>query len=433
MKIAIIGAGVAGLSAGFHLAKNGLDVTIYEATGEVGGRVTSLLDNKTQDTIDNGQHLLIGAYFSFLEILKECNQLDKLKRMETVNIPYFYSDGRNDILKSNIKNSPLGLLMAMFGLKTISGKSKLKTLALFLRLLTNTISIKDKTVSEVLRTTNQQSDIIELLWRPLTLATLNTDIDKASLELLTTVLKKGFLANGSDSNLIFGKVPLLDLLIPHKEYILSKGSKFIFNKKIESIQSIENKYLVDSDEFDKVILASSYLSSEKLLKSIDANYNSSKVEFSPIVSVYLWFVVDYFDFEFASFVGTTIQWVFNKRKIFYDGKQGGLISITISSADVIIDKSNNEIIEICLNDLKSSLKLQDLPKPLHYRVFKERNATILASPENEKNRPNWNTSVENVFLAGCFTDTKFPSTIEGASLSGKNVALEIIKQIKNTN
>lgn len=431
MKIAIIGAGVAGLSAGFHLAKNALDVTIYEATGEVGGRVTSLLDNKTQDTIDNGQHLLIGAYFSFLEILKECNQLDKLKRMETVSIPYFYADGRKDILSSKIKNSPLGLLLAMFGLKTISGKSKLKTLALFLRLLTNTISIKNMTVAEVLSSTNQQSDIIELLWRPLTLATLNTDIDKASMELLTTVLKKGFLANGRDSNLIFGKVPLLELLIPQKEFILSKGGKFIFNKKIDSIQYFGNKYLVDSEEYDKVILASSYLSAEKLLKSIDANYNSPKVEFSPIVSVYLWFDKDYFDFEFASFIGTTIQWVFNKRKIFDDGKQGGLISITISAADLLIDKGNNEIIEICLNDLKSSLKLQDLPKPLHYRVFKEKNATILASPENENNRPSWKINNENVYLAGCFTDTKFPSTIEGAAMSGKKVALEIINNFKN--
>ena len=86
-----------------------------------------------------------------------------------------------------------------------------------------------------------------------------------------------------------------------------------------------------------------------------------------------------------------------------------------------------------MNDLKSSLNLPELSNPLHYRVFKERNATIMASPENEKNRPSWKTSNENIYLAGCFTDTNFPSTIEGAALSGKIVAQEIIKKsnIKN--
>ncbi len=434
MKIAIIGAGVAGLSAGFYLTKNGLDVTIYEATSEVGGRVTSFVDSKTQDVIDNGQHLLIGAYFTFLDILSECGQLSKLNRMESVNIPYFYADGKMDLLSSNIRNSPIGFLFALFSLKTISKKSKLKTFAFFLRLLSNTITIKNKTVYEVLNSTKQNNEIIALLWQPLTLATLNTDIDKASMELLTNVLKKGFLASGSSSNLIFGNVPLLNLLTPQKEFIIQNGGNFVFNKKIDAIQKLGDKYIVDNQEFDKIILASSFVSTEKIIATMaEDNLTLPKVEFSPIVSIYLWFDKDYFNFDFSAFIGTSIQWVFNKRRIIKDNKHDGLISITISAANLIIEKSNNEIIELCYNDLKTSLNLPNLPKPQHYRVFKEKNATILASHENETQRPKQLTLNKNIYLAGCYTDTKYPSTIEGAALSGKFIADEIISNLKKQN
>ena len=152
----------------------------------------------------------------------------------------------------------------------------------------------------------------------------------------------------------------------------------------------------------------------------------SKFESSPIVSLHLWFDRDFMNVDYVGSIGRTLQWVFNRRRIVGDSRSTGYISAVLSGAYAIVDEPKEKLILVALHELKDVFPAARQAKLIHSVVIKERRATFSATNEIEPFRPAPETQVRNFYLAGDWTNTGLPATIEGAVLSGFRAA-ELVK------
>jgi squalene-associated FAD-dependent desaturase len=434
-KVIIIGAGVSGITAAIHLIKNNFHVILLEAKEKPGGRLNSLTDFKTGDVIDNGQHLLMGAYHNFLGILKELDTDYQLFIQNNLHIP-FYGNKIYDELSSDLQGK-IGLIFAFLKLKYLSKKSKYLLIKLIFKIAISKIYVDNITCEQFLKEHKQNNEIINFFWEPLILATLNSSIEKAPASLLITVLKKAFLSESQNSKMIIPKVGLSDLVAPIVKYLQDNNSEYIGNSKVKSFiinEGICNGVLLnDGTEInaDYVISTVQPYELQKFVTDICEEYKFmlSLYKYSSIISVYLWFDNDIFDFEFAGIINSKLHWIFNKRRItgISNIEYPGFITLVISAANELIKLSSNEIKEMCMNELTIVFPELEKLQLLHFRVIKEKMATFETNPDIEIMRLPNITPIKNLFIAGDWTDTKLPATIEGASLSGKTAAKLIIR------
>lgn len=417
----IIGGGVAGVSAAIHLWDKA-NLTLCEASSKLGGRINSKIDKKTGDSIDNGQHLLIGAYSRFLEMLKLTNSLDKLEIQEKFFIKYYINNGSFAIDGTKLPGD-LGLILGLLNLP-VPIREKLNALKFIAKIKIGILKINNYSCYELLEKNKQTGKIYKIFWEPIILATLNIEPEIASAELFVNVLKMGFFAGGENKKLIFPKVGLSELLVRTigflQERIDLKLKTTVTDIKIDH-QNIYAKIKSEFRQFDRMILALPVHRAAMLLNNNSLDALSKNLSSSSIISIYLWFDKQFFPDKFATFIGTKIQWVFNKRKLgFSAGKNlfPEYLSITISSADKLIKHSSDEIVDMCLKELQNIFPRSKKAKLLHSKVIKEKFATFRASVDNQEIRKKIPKLHPKIELIGDWTYSPFPSTIEGAARSG---------------
>ena len=429
-KVIIIGAGVSGITAALHLSKHNFQVILLEAKDKPGGRLNSLTDIKTGDIIDNGQHLLMGAYHNFLDLLKELKSDNLLFIQTNLRIP-FYGKNIYDELSSKFSGK-IGVISAFLKMKHLSFQSKINLIFLLIKIQLNITKFDNFTCEEFLKSNNQSSELISFFWEPLILATLNSSMDKAPASLLVTVLIKAFLSDSQNSKMILPKVGLSELVEPIIKYLIDNNSEYRGNSKVKSLiindAVCSGVILNDGTQIYADYVISSVQPNE-LNKLIPDNYSEYKTklslyQYSPIISVYLWFDKDIFDFEFAGIINSKLHWIFNKRRISGNLNKDfpGFVTLVISAANELVNLSSNDIKDLCMKELINVFPELGNLQLLHFRVIKEKMATFEANTEIEKMRLSNITPVKNLFAAGDWTDTKLPATIEGASLSGKTAA-----------
>lgn len=429
-KVIIIGAGVAGISAAIEICQSGHEVVLLEQKSQIGGRIYSIEDNISGDLIDNGQHLLTGAYHRFLEILKILGTDGQIKKQKSLSIDFYSKNGTTSLDTSKLPGS-LGLLYGLLSLQNIKFVSKLAAINLAIKLKIGLEGNTDEDCHTFLRRHNQGEDLITLFWEPLIMATINAEMNVAPAKLLVNVLKKAFFADRKSAILMFPTTDLNQLLEPLDEFLAKNNSKIKLSTKVAKLNFIENtcKGVILSNgeiiEADAVIIAVPPYSHQKMLPSESplAEF-AMKMTYSPIISVYFWFEQDLFDFDFAGIIGYHSQWIFNRRRLIKieSPKFGGHITVTVSAAESIIKMSLDDIAELVFDEIRMVFKIDDEIKPIRHKVIIEKFATPLFTCENEKQRPSESTDIEGLFVSGDWCDTGLPATIEGAAISGLNVA-----------
>ena len=396
-ELVVIGGGWAGISAAMRGIEDGWKVTLVEERPYLGGRARSFIDRTTGERIDNGQHLLVGAYYETLSILESLGTLNLLKKQSALNVPFVDQAHGFDVLDAYSMPGRLGVAKGIWKLRHISLAGRLAILRLALRLQLKMVDPSGRTCLQFLQYENQPPDAIMRFWEPIILATLNAPMDKAAAVLLVQVMRLAFLGSKDDGALFFPRVGLSDLIAPFQGHLESRGGRVLTStpadRLVVSAGRVAGVELRDGSviDVDSVVTAMPQRATLRLFKASGIEAPRMTItEFSPIVSVYLWYNMNWMTEELAAALGTVVQWVFNRRSIAdveneeTQLRYPGHVSLTISAGSALAKKEAEEIILECDTELRLLFPhMRDVVLE-HGIVIKEKMATPLITPDVER-------------------------------------------------
>lgn len=447
----IIGGGISGLSAAVELSTRGRKVLLLERHQQCGGRTHSFIDTATGSIVDNGQHLMMGCYHTTRRFLRLIGT-DHLALLQPVLRINFLRPSQNDnqLLCARFP-APLNLLSGMFGFTAIPFKDRLKMLIVAKELIHTSpkkeLELDQLTVEDWLTKLGQSDISRKYLWDVITIGALNNYPENVSALMLFRVLRSAFWGNSENSSLLIPRVGLSELFVdPAEQFISAHGgevrtsigveSMILEGTYIRSVRTSEGKELrakffisaIPWYSFEEILSASHCNSKIERDKKNVFTDNILKVNFksSSIISIHLWLDRKITDLDFAALLDTRVQWLFNKSKLLNEKREATTVrqylSLVISGADEFVSFNKKKIVEIAMEDLRRVLPHTQDAKVIHSLVIKEKRATFLPSPGLETLRPNARTKYDNLLLAGDWTATGFPATIEGAVMSGRKAA-----------
>jgi hydroxysqualene dehydroxylase len=422
-----------------ELASRGARVVLCEQAPRLGGRCYSFVDPRTGDVVDNGQHILLGAYHSLLGYLDTIGSRGFL-RAHPMNLPLHHPhDGFASFGVPPVPRPfhlPAGMLK--FRLLSLADRRRLLSVGLALSRWNRSVEqrLSAMTVEQWLTQLGQSGRSLECLWNPIAISVMNESPEKASALLFARSLRAAFLGRKSDSTILLPTVGQTELYVSGAvRYLLERKARLLENTEVASLElrksAVSNVVLKSGLRLtaDYVISAIPYHSLERI---IPENFHHekpfvglSRIESSPIVSLHLWFEREFMNVDFLGLIGRRIQWVFNRRRITGGHeKKSAYVSAVISGAHRFVNLPRRTLLSIALEDLREVYP--GIGKLLSSVVIKEKRATFSPTCEVEQWRPPAQTTLRNLFLAGDWTDTGLPATIEGAVLSGLRAAELIV-------
>jgi len=429
MHVAIIGAGWAGLAAAVELCHRGHQVTVIEAASQAGGRARGVDSGDIR--IDNGQHLLIGAYHQTRMLLERIGLRDDqvFDRRRLRLLMYLLQENRSIDLHVARLPAPLHMLAALLmarGLTVTERWLALRFCAAVPGL--RRAASNDLTVASLLQRYRQSERLVTALWEPLCLAIMNTPTQQASASVFIRVLGDAFLRRRDDSDLL---IPIRDLgaVIPEPaiDYIRQHGGQVHLGKRITTLHVADKRVTaaVCKDgspiEADHFIIATAPPACQRLVAphELFASLNNqlTRFDYAPICTVYLHYPIDVrSDPPMTGLVGGLGQWLFDRRLC----GQPGLMAVVISGHGEHEQMDNADLTR------RVSAELATLhphwPPSLRSLVLREKRATFVCDPASDRNRPAHATAAHNTWLAGDYTATGYPATLEGAIHSGRACA-----------
>jgi hydroxysqualene dehydroxylase len=403
----VIGAGLAGLSAALALTALGRAVTVYEAGPAAGGRCRSYFDRELGLTIDNGNHLLLSGNRATMRYLEVFGGRSALARPDAPMFPFI--DLTNDqrwAIRPNRGRLPWWVLSRA---RRVPGTGPKDYLALARILRTS----GDTTVYAAFR----QKPLYPTLLAPLTVAALNTQPEHALVRLLAAVLRETLMKGGEACLPMFPRHGLSSALIdPAVAMLTGRGATFHFGRRIAALRIAGGRVIglagpdgpIPLGPADAVVLAVPAWVASDLLPGLMV-----PTVFGPIVNVHFRLDADPGPAGFIGLLGGTAEWVFVKH---------GHVSTTTSAASRLVEMDANRIVASVWPDVRTALRLSGRTPPPPWRVVKERRATVAATATQERRRPVARTELGNLVLAGDWTSTGLPGTIEGAIRSGETAA-----------
>ena len=435
--VIVIGSGFAGLSAACAAAEHGARVTVLEARPTLGGRATAFTDPETGERVDNGQHVLVRAYHETFRFLERIGSADSVRVQPTLSIDVIERSGRKSRLVCPPLPSPLHLLAAVLDWDALRWRDRLSVLKLREPLAVARAQLRGKhdrlaaspgeTVKQWLERNGQTPRLVELLWEPLAVAALNQPTDRAAAEPFTRVLAQMFGPDPQDAALAFPLKPLNELYVePARAYLESRGATVRANAPARIVIAGDATWQVDvrgeALRAGAVICAAPWYALPEIFDSAGEASPlapilsaASKTPASPIVTVNLWFDRVVLDTPFVGLPGRVNQWVFDKREVF--GERASHLSTVSSGADSVVSRSNQELIDLALFEIRDAIPAVAAAELRHATVVREKRATFSIAPGMPP-RPSTRTPIKGVFLAGDWIDTGLPATIEGAVMSG---------------
>ncbi len=448
--VVVIGGGFAGLSAGVALAERGFRVAVLERKPALGGRAYSFADPESGDFVDNGQHVLMGCYGETLDFLKKIGTYDKLVFLENLSIEMIAPGGASATLRTGRLPGPLHMAAAVLRYRHLSFRERLSLLRAGRRLLAMHRSertfLEQTDVATLMDRLRQSESARQSFWYPVTIATLNEEPAHASSALLAEVLKRAFFARRRDSAFVYSKVGLSDLYCgAATTFIEQRGGVVASRAGVEALEAgpdgaIERVLLRDG----RKLTAGNFIAAVPpgpLLQMLPPGAGDDPMfarlanfKYSPIICVHVWLDREVTDSAFVGFIGTTTQWMFNKRKIFDEGgrRHPGYLSFVISGARALVERSNEELLDQVLGDLRAMIPATREAKLVKALVLKEKQATMAPGPHSHALRPGTSTPFRNLFLAGDWIQTGLPATIESAVISGRAAADAIAARVEQT-
>lgn len=428
MKVAIIGGGWAGLAAAVELAHAGAAVVLFEAAPQAGGRARAVRAGATR--IDNGQHILLGAYSATLHLLRRIGVTESsVFRRQPLSLRLRRRDGA--VIELPARRGPAASLRALLALRGVSRRERLAALrvAVYAR---RPAPEPDVSVLAFLRAHKQGAAIIEALWEPLCVAALNTPIAEASAHLFLAVLRDALFGARHASDLL---LPIVDLgaclPVPAQRFIEAQGGRVHVRRRVTGLRFVGNRVCgVDVDqesvEADHVVIATGPAACLALLTHPDLatlRTRLGQLRPSPIATLYLRYPPEVtLGGEFVGLLGGSVQWLFDRGRL---TGEHGVMAAVVSGPGAHMRVPPHAVIAAWVAEIRAHFP--HWPPPIETKLIREKSATFAAHPGVDAYRPPCRTSVHGLWLAGDYTATGYPGTLEGAVRSGVECATAMLR------
>jgi len=434
--VAIVGGGFAGLSAATALAEQRLRVIVLEARPRLGGRASSFTDPATGERVDNGQHLLIGGYHETFTFLRRIGASSAVTLQPRLTVEIVDRNGSRSQLRSRSLPAPLHLFAGIMTWSALDWRDRLSAVRMGPAVRAHSgphASIQAATVREWLEQQGQTPRLVELLWEPLAVATLNESIDVAAPAPFVNVLARMFGGRTTDSALGLPTRPLDEMYAePARRYL----------ERRECAVAVNAPARIDATGQPVVSVRGETLSCRAIVCAVPWNAlpeainppgplagtldAARKTPASPIVTVNVWLDRPVMETSFLGVPGRAMQWVFDKRAMF--GEDASHLSMIASAAGELVDRSNSDIIELAMTELREALPAARGAEVRRAIAVREKTATFSVA-SGLPARPATRTAVRGLFLAGDWIDTGLPATIESAVVSGHAAAVAAVEYL----
>ncbi len=437
----IIGGGVAGLAAAVSLAEHRFSVQLFEKRQLLGGRASSFIDNETSERIDNCQHVTMRCCTNLEAFYRKIGVLDSIRYFDTIQ--FLAPDGSISILKGCRLPAPFHVLPSFLRFRALGWRDKIAIAKALIRiLLTPRTSDMDRiSMLEWLTQQRQTPRAISRFWRTILVSACNEELDQISALNGFKVFRDGFLINGTGYQMGLPTVKLADLYTePSIRYLEDLGAAVKLRTNVEAIVLKEGRaagiQLSDGSEIaaDYVLSAIPFdlllkLLPEEVIREHADLVMLAGLEYSPITGVHIWLDRKVEAPEAIAWLDREMQWAFNKTRTYREENSSAetYLGLVVSSARKLSEMSREEIISLALNDIRSAIPSARDAILVKARVIKEKKATFSPQPGSERLRPTQRSSLSGLYLAGDWTATGWPATMESAARSGFLAAGAILK------
>jgi zeta-carotene desaturase len=451
-SVLVIGGGLAGLSSAVALAEAGFRVRLFEKRPHLGGRATSYtLPDGTE--VDNCQHVTLGCCTNLADFYRRVGAEGKIRFYDRL----YFADrqGRRSAIEASALPPPLHMAPSFLFFDALTWADKLgigRAMLAIARAGGNPPAAAGASMLDWLHRMGQTPGAIERFWRVVLVSALDEELARTDARYGIEVFWKAFLANRQGYRVGIPSVPLAELYEGCEKAVVQRGGEVRVRAGVREIRVQQNRFvgaaLEDGTEIqaDACVAAVPHDVLQKLLPKEMTEDGSTleglrHLKTSPITGVHLWFDRTVMSEPFLTLLDHTTQWIFNKSLLCGEAETsanrarpmgereeglaedeaapgGQYLQLVISASYDLVPRSRQEIIDLCVRELGDVLPATRTAKLLKATVIKEINATFSPEPGVDRWRPAQESSVKGLFLAGDWTRTGWPATMEGAVRSG---------------
>ncbi len=427
-RIAVVGGGLAGLTAALECADAGAEVTLYEARRRLGGATFSV--RRRDHWIDNGQHVFLRACSAYLGFLDRLGVGELVSLQPRLRVPVLREAGRSALLQRNGLPAPLQLVGSLLRYRPLTTGERLAALraaAAMRRLDPDDPVLDERSFAEWLRGQGQSERVVTALWELIALATLNVRAAEASLASALKVFRTALLETTDGGDIGVAAVPLQEL---HGEAagaaLAGAGARVELAAAVRAVRNERRGLRLElaqgNEEVDAVICAVPHQVVSGLLPAGAVDVDAlERLGSSPILNLHLHYDRSVLTEPLAAALDSPVQWLFDRSSASGVGR-GQLVTVSVSAAREEIGlplRALRERFEPALARLLPAAANAEL---LDLAVTREPRATFRAAPGSRRLRPAARTDIPGLYLAGAWTDTGWPATMEGAVRSGSAAA-----------
>lgn len=432
--VAIAGGGLAGLAAACALSDVGFRVTLFEKRPFLGGRASSYEHPGTGEVVDNCQHVLFRICTNLVKFYERIGVADQIRWFDRMN--FIEPGGRVSVMKSSFLPAPLHTAPSFLRFPFLSAIDKLAIARALIPLTLTMQGDNGGSFQQWLDQHGQTKNAVAHFWHPILISALSEELDRISVSAAAQVVRES-MKTPAGRHMGVPALPLTDLYNAAGDYVRSRGGTLHFRCSVEGFATdglqvtvrVRDNPSSPEESFDYLVLALPFDALGSLLpsasESMPIREKISQFGNSPITGIHLWFDRQISDLDHAVLLERTIQWMFHKsrlqpmRALKENGSSSGsYVELVVSSSKTLIEKSRSEIVDLALGEVREFFPAARQANLLKSTVIKEVNATYSPRPGIDAHRPSPHTAWPRVFLAGDWTATGWPATMEGAVRSG---------------
>ena len=422
--VIVVGAGLAGLAAALALASDGAKVTVLERRPEIGGRAYSYPHPALEEVVDS-QHVMLGCCTNLVDLCRQAGTADRIRWYN--ELVFLEPNGNRSVMKPGWLPAPSHQTMSFLRAPMLSLADKAGIAAGLAEFLRGYPESDAESFATWVARTGQTERAIRHFWKPVVIGALNDTFERCSTKYAGKVFHETFLRSPAGGRLGIPTQPLTEFFLPVAELAAARGVRLERKAGVEEVRQQGGRWAARVGErwveADAVVTALDYKQTERLVGGMLGWPPESPFVAAPITTVHLWFDRDVTSMDHAVLLDTRIEWLFAKSRIRdWAPERGHYLEFTISASWPELKVSPQEILASALAEAELFFPAIREAKLLKSSVLKEARATFSVTPGLDARRPAQATGLPGLYVAGDWTQTEWPSTMEGAVRSGRLAA-----------